>query len=329
MVLGDRHRHRRLDRGEPARGQPRGELLVDIRGGGLGQDVGGLGDLAGLPRLHRQLLDQPPDLRQPVLEVEGVGDQLHPGQRGHAEGGGDRLRARTPRPRGCPPRPATRPDGARRAGSRRPRWRRRCRRWRGAARTTARRAAAWIARRRGLRSSSPRAGRGASRRRGPRPPPAVPSRPLRAWINPSTGHRQSGPGNRVVERVWGNPKVKLSSGRCPRAGQRPQLRRTCPGSREDREPGSDRSPRRTCPRSCEGPQPPTSRRPPTGSRGSALRASHLDHERSQKSGPSDRGGDRLGDPDQVGWCDLQVEPASAGGHVDRGVGQGGVVDDGG
>ena len=40
-------------------------------------------------------------------------------------------------------------------------------------------------RRRGPRSSSPRAGRGASRRRGPRPPPAVPSRPLRAWINPS------------------------------------------------------------------------------------------------------------------------------------------------
>ena len=49
---------------------------------------------------------------------------------------------RTRRPRGCRPRPGTRPDAARRAGRPRPRWRRRCRRSRGAARTTARPAAA-------------------------------------------------------------------------------------------------------------------------------------------------------------------------------------------
>ncbi len=91
VVLGDGVGDGGLDRGEPAGGEPGGELGVDVGRGGLGEGVGGLGDLAGLPRLHVELFDEPPDPREPVLEVEGVGDQLHPGQGGDAERGGDRF----------------------------------------------------------------------------------------------------------------------------------------------------------------------------------------------------------------------------------------------
>ncbi len=54
VVLGDGVGDGGLDRGEPARGEPGGELGVHVGRGGLGEGVGGLGDLAGLPRLHRR-----------------------------------------------------------------------------------------------------------------------------------------------------------------------------------------------------------------------------------------------------------------------------------
>ena len=172
VVLGDRHRDRGLDRGEPARGQARGELVVHVRGGGLGQGVGGLGDLAGLPRLHGQGLDEPPDLAG--AGAGGRGRRRSASSRSAWTPRGRRRPApgRTRRPPGCPPRPGTRPDAARRGGRRRPRWRRRCRRSRGAARTTARPAAACRAPRRGRRACAARAGQAARRGRGPRPPPA-------------------------------------------------------------------------------------------------------------------------------------------------------------
>ncbi len=112
-------------------------------------------------------------------------------------------------------------------------------------------------------TSSPPAGPGAGRGRGPRPPPAVPSRPLRAWDKSTSDHRQSGPENRVVERVWGNPKVKISEGvwASRRAGRPRPVRRAGRDEPASREPGADRNPRRTRPRSCQRPRPPTSRRP--------------------------------------------------------------------
>ena len=88
----------------------------------------------------------------------------------------------------------------------------------------------------------------------------------------SSGRRQSGPENRVVERVWGNRKVKnfRSSG----------VVSTASSTRPGRGPASrDGRPQPTAypSRSCEGPRPPTGRRPPAGVSSSRWRASHLDH----------------------------------------------------
>ncbi len=53
--------------------------------------MGGLGDLAGLPRRHPQRFDGRPDPGEPMLEVQGVGQQLEPGQGGDPESGGERF----------------------------------------------------------------------------------------------------------------------------------------------------------------------------------------------------------------------------------------------
>ena len=57
VVGGDGLGDRELDRPPPTRADPVRELGVHRRGGGLGEVVGGLGDLAGLPRRHRQCFD--------------------------------------------------------------------------------------------------------------------------------------------------------------------------------------------------------------------------------------------------------------------------------
>ena len=91
VVGGDGLGDRELDRPPPTRADPVRELRVNRRGGGLREVVGGLGDLAGLPRRHRQCFDRCPEAGESVLEVQGVGQQLQPGQGGHPERGGERF----------------------------------------------------------------------------------------------------------------------------------------------------------------------------------------------------------------------------------------------
>ena len=68
-----------------AAGAAVGELFVDPDRDGLGEAVGLAGDPAGLPGRHLQPGQPFPEHGQPVAEVEGVGDQLCPGRRGHAQ----------------------------------------------------------------------------------------------------------------------------------------------------------------------------------------------------------------------------------------------------
>ena len=68
-----------------AAGAAVGELFVDPDRGGLGEAVGLAGDPAGLPGRHLQPGHAFPEKREPVAQVEGVGDQLCPGRRGHAQ----------------------------------------------------------------------------------------------------------------------------------------------------------------------------------------------------------------------------------------------------
>ncbi|MFC4783641.1 hypothetical protein ACT8ZV_04155 [Nocardioides sp. MAHUQ-72] len=111
----DRVRHGGLDRLPPARREPGGELLVHVRGRGPGEPVGGLGDLPGPVRLHRQLLHEPPDPGQPELQVQRVRDQRHPRGRGDPQRRGDRLRRERRHRRG--PLPAQGLIGQQHAGS--------------------------------------------------------------------------------------------------------------------------------------------------------------------------------------------------------------------
>ena len=58
----------------------------------LGRQGGGLGgDPAGLPRLQPTVLDQVPQPRQPVAELDRLGDQPQPRGVGEAQGGGQGL----------------------------------------------------------------------------------------------------------------------------------------------------------------------------------------------------------------------------------------------
>ena len=75
-----------------AAGAAVGELFVDPDRGGLGEAVGLAGDPAGLPGRHLQPADAFPEEGEAVAEVEGVGDQLRPGRRGHAQREGERFR---------------------------------------------------------------------------------------------------------------------------------------------------------------------------------------------------------------------------------------------
>ena len=75
-----------------AAGAAVGELFVDPDRRGLRQAVGLAGDAAGLPGRHLQPGHAFPEHREAVAQVEGVGDQLCPGRRGHAQGEGERFR---------------------------------------------------------------------------------------------------------------------------------------------------------------------------------------------------------------------------------------------
>ena len=68
-----------------AAGAAVGELFVDPDRRGLGQPVGLAGDPAGLPGRHLEPTDAFPEEGEAVAQVEGVGDQLCPGRRGHAQ----------------------------------------------------------------------------------------------------------------------------------------------------------------------------------------------------------------------------------------------------
>ena len=68
-----------------AAGTAVGELFVDPDRRSLGQAVGLAGDPAGLPGRHLQPGHAFPEEREAVAQVEGVGDQLCPGRRGHAQ----------------------------------------------------------------------------------------------------------------------------------------------------------------------------------------------------------------------------------------------------
>ena len=75
-----------------AAGAAVGELFVDPDRRSLREAVGLPGDPAGLPGRHLQPGHAFPEDRVAVAQVEGVGDQLCPGRRGHAQGEGERLR---------------------------------------------------------------------------------------------------------------------------------------------------------------------------------------------------------------------------------------------
>ena len=75
-----------------AAGAAVGELFVDPDRGGLGEAVGLAGDPAGLPGRHLQPDHAFPQHREAVAQVEGVGDQLRPGRRGHAQRQRERFR---------------------------------------------------------------------------------------------------------------------------------------------------------------------------------------------------------------------------------------------
>ena len=63
--------------------------------------MGLAGDPAGLPGRHLQPTYTFPEQGEAVAQVEGVGDQLRPGRRGHAQREGERFRGER-RHGGCP-----------------------------------------------------------------------------------------------------------------------------------------------------------------------------------------------------------------------------------
>ena len=86
MWVGDGLGDGAVEEGDPDGGQPGGEDPVDVGGGLHRQGVGRLGDPAGPPDRDVQRLGAAPGVREPVDQVEGVGDQRHRRTRGDAEG---------------------------------------------------------------------------------------------------------------------------------------------------------------------------------------------------------------------------------------------------
>ena len=86
-----------------AAGAAVGEVFVDPDRGGLGEAVGLAGDPSGLPGRHLQPGQPFPEQRESVAQVEGVGDQLGPGRRGHAQGEGERFGGERRHGRGAVP----------------------------------------------------------------------------------------------------------------------------------------------------------------------------------------------------------------------------------
>ena len=162
-VLGDGVGDGAVEEGDPDGVQPRGEDPVDVGGGLHGRGRGSSGRPGGPAR------PAPPGSGRGA-RCAGAGG---PGRgrrragswrcRWRRRGRGRGVRVRTRPPAGCPRRRGTRRRPGRR---RRPRPRRRCRRWRGAGRTTGRRAGAGRGRLRGGRRSLSR--RAASSASGPR-----------------------------------------------------------------------------------------------------------------------------------------------------------------
>ena len=95
-----------------AAGAAVGEVFVDPDRGGLGEAVGLAGDPAGLPGRHLQPGQPFPEEGEAVAQVEGVGDQLGPGRRGHAQRQRERFRGERRHRPGCRRRPVTRRPGA-------------------------------------------------------------------------------------------------------------------------------------------------------------------------------------------------------------------------
>ena len=85
-------RDQSLDGGEPEPVDPGGELLIHPPRALEGQGAGVGGDAAGLPRRHRQVLDERPEPGQPVPQVEGVGHQRHRRLGGDTHRGAQLLR---------------------------------------------------------------------------------------------------------------------------------------------------------------------------------------------------------------------------------------------
>ena len=75
-----------------AAGTAVGELFVDPPSADQRKPVGLAGDAAGLPGRHLQPGHPFPQEREAVAQVEGVGDQLCPGRRGHAQRQRERFR---------------------------------------------------------------------------------------------------------------------------------------------------------------------------------------------------------------------------------------------
>ena len=78
-----------LDGGEGGGVDDVGQVGVDERSGVGGELTGDLGDPPDAPHLHLACFEASPDLRQPVLALDRVGEQGPPGVGGMAEGGGE------------------------------------------------------------------------------------------------------------------------------------------------------------------------------------------------------------------------------------------------
>ena len=85
-VLGDGVGDGPVEAGDADGVQPGGEEPVDVGGGLEVEGVGLLGDPAAPPDRHLQGLEAAPGVREPVDQVEGVGEQGLGGVGGHPEG---------------------------------------------------------------------------------------------------------------------------------------------------------------------------------------------------------------------------------------------------